>query len=466
MWSIPEHYTPEHRSELQDLLDGQAWQEVLHGPLLAEVCVSRLVPPKLRGFIDPIVDQLVAFNSERVGDLVAHGVRDPDRLLDALGHWPPELAGNDPVVAFLGLNLTAECNFHPKCLYCNQPYVVSDVDLDGWKRVVEEATHDCADGGPYVYITGGEPLLLGDALWGDDGLVRYATGRGAGVNINTNGIAITPEVALRLIKAGTSKLHISLDTCDPELQDYLNGGEHFQQVLRGIHNIQIARDLVGVSYPVVHTNCVLTNRNLRAFPQLFAFLLDKHKQSAQKDDPLFNDLFPHVIPVGGAGNQWLRPTTDEFRLFYEVTWPEVCRLWDEYQDRVGVPKDKRGALFGYFSNPYLRVQHQGGLDAYVQAAAEGRYGKLALARHCYVAPTQASFTPDGTQYRCGAHAIRHTQPTGDIHARGVFASIRADTASLDRLPDEALCDGCALATLYINQAVEKKLREHVGQLLA
>jgi hypothetical protein len=480
------HYTPAHRAELERLLATPAWQEALASGLVEEVRAGRITPGKLRGFIDTVVDQLLAFNAPRVQRLIAAGCADDERLLDELARWPAWLDGRDPMISFLGLNLTAECNFSPKCIYCNQPYIPAAVDLAGWKRIIAEVTgkmeppsppakgegsggaaplpeegEGSGGAGPYIYITGGEPLVLGEAIWGDGGLVRFATERGAGVNVNTNGVGITPRVALRLIKAGTARLHISLDTPDQALQDYLNGGEHFQQVLAGTYNVQLARDLVGVGYPVIHTNCVLTNRNLDSFPQLFAFLLEKHKQTADRDDPFYNDLFPHVIPVGGAANDWLRPTAEEFRRFYEGVWPEVCALWERYQDSLGVPKEKRGALFGYFSNPFLRVRHTGGLGAYVQASAEGRYGRLALSRHCYVAPTQASFTPDGEQYRCGAHAIRHVEPIGQIAGRGVFESIREGIAGLAALPQEALCDGCALATLYINQSVETKLKEKV-----
>ncbi|MBW2086733.1 MAG: hypothetical protein JRI54_12010, partial [Deltaproteobacteria bacterium] len=279
------------------------------------------------------------------------------------------------------------------------------------------------------------------------------------VNVNTNAVMLTPEVALRFIKAGLAKLHISLDSSVKDVQNSLLNGDYFNQILEGIYNVQLARDIIGVSYPVIHTNCVLTNRNLDLFPDLFTFILEKHKQTADEDDSFFNDLFPHVIPVGGGSNDCLRPSEKEFKRFYDVIWPQVIQMWDSYQGELGVPKGKRGVLFGYFSNPYLRVEHKGGLNAYVKASARGFYGKLALPRYCYVAPTQASFTPDGYQYRCGSHAIRRILPAGNIKDRGVFASIRAEIFDHDKLPQEEYCYGCALATLYINQYVELKLKE-------
>jgi len=458
-------YTPEHKLELEKLLDSPAWKKVINSGLVDEVKSNRLEPKKLRPFIDTVVNQLLEFNEERVKQLVGKNHITEDEILSELAKWPEDLNGKDPVISFLGFNVTPDCNFKPRCIYCNQPYVEPKVDLQTWKDIITESTSNVTDSGPYIYITGGEPLLLGEDIWGDNGLIQHATECGAGVNVNTNASLITPEVALYFIKSGLSKVHVSLDTPDRDMQNYLLGGDRFDEVLEGIYNIQIARDLVGVGYPVIHTNCVLTKKNLEHFPSLFAFILEKHKQTGERSDPFFNDLFMHVIPVGGASNNHIRPSEYEFRKFYTEIWDTVCKMWDDYQDKMGVPKEKRGALFGYFSNPFLRVKHEGGLDAYVKVSAEGVYGSLALSKHCYVAPTQATFTPEGDQYRCGAHAIRHTLPIGNINDHGVFENIKAGIKSMSALPIKEHCYGCALATLYINQAVESKLLEKAKTII-
>jgi len=459
------HYTAEHRLELEKLLNSQRWQETISSGLIDEVRDEKIEPGKTRDYIDTVVNQLLEFNEEKVKDLIAQCYEDRDYLFRELSRWPASLEGKNPILSFVGFNVTAKCNFDPKCVYCNQPWVESSVDLEGWKEVIEDITTNNNREGPYIYITGGEPLVLGEEIWGDDGIIKFASERGAAVNINTNAITLTPEVALRFIKVGLAKLHISLDTSDRIVQNHLRE-EHFDQILEGIYNVQLARDIIGASYPVIHTNCVLTNRNLDLFPGLFAFILEKHKQAADGNDPFYNDLFPHVIPVGGSDNDWLRPSEDEFRRFYEGIWPEVCQMWDSYQEKLGVPKEERGALFGYFSNPFLRVEHEGGLDAYVKASTEGHYAKLALTQYCYVTPTQASFTPDGYQYRCGSHAIRRILRIGNMRERGVFDSIREGISGLDELPHEEDCYGCALATLWINQSVESKLEEKLESMLS
>ena len=459
------HYTPDHSAELEALLDTPGWRQAIGSGLLEKLETERLEPGRTRDFIGTVVDQLLEFNEKRVEELIAQGCSHEDTLLRELGQWPHRLDGKKPLISFLGLNVTAECNFVPRCVYCNQPWVQSAMGLEGWKRIIAEATANNQGVGPYIYITGGEPLVLGKGIWGDDGLIQFAARRGAAVNVNTNALLLTPEVALRFIKAGLAKLHISLDTSDVGIQNYLLGGERLDEVLEGIYNVQLARDLAGVTYPEIHTNCVLTNKNLDLFPDLFRFILEKRKQTTDRKDPLANDLFPHVIPVGGNDNQALRPSAEEFGRFYEEIWPRVGRIWDSYQMEKGVPENQRRALFGYFSNPFLRVEHEGGLEAYLQASAAGHYGKLALPRYCYVAPTQGSFTPDGYQFRCGSHAIRRTLPIGRTGEANLFENIRNGIAGLDDLPQEESCHGCALATLYINQAVETKLKERLNALL-
>ena len=463
------HYTEEHRKELELQFAGHDWQNVLRTGLVEEARCDQLSPPSTRPFIDTVVDQLLGLNREEVSKRIAEGTRDRDELLTLLGTWPTEWRGPKPKLSFVGINLTADCNFSPKCRYCNQPWVPATVGLDGWKRLIEEVTDGTGEPGPYVYLTGGEPMLLGEDLWGDDGLIRFAVERGAGLNVNTNAALLTPEIALRLIKSGLGKLHISLDTPDPHLGNYLFGGVHlrsdrFESVLRGIYNVQLARDLVGAGHPVIHTNCVLTQENLDTFPTLFEFILEKHKQTVDRSDPFYNDLFPHIIPVGGESNVHRRPDAEGFHRFYTEIWEKVCQTWDDYQARHGVPEDKRGVLFGYFSNPSRRVEHEGGLEAYIDISTQGQYGKLALSRSCYVWPTQIAVTPDGNYHRCGAHAIRRCLPLGNASEQDVFPSILAGIGA-ESLPQEEHCSGCALATLYINQAVEKRLMQEIEGIL-
>lgn len=462
-----ERYSPHHREELEALLRSRRWQRALTSHRVDDVRDNHLEPGTSRNFVDTAVRELVAANRDRARDLLAGGESDRVALLRELGRWDANEQRAAWPLSFVGLNLTYECNFSPRCIYCTQSENGARTSLSDWKRIIDEVTADTTDGNaPYIYLTGGEPLLLGEELWGEEGLVRHATARGARVNLNTNASMISPGVALAMVESGLAILHISLDTPDPARQNRLFGGnpKRFDRVLQGIYNVQIARELTGVSHPAIHMNCVLTRENFTGFPDLFRFLLSKHPQTADRDDPFFNDLLPHIIPVGGRDNQELRLTREEYRQFLGPIWEEVRSIWETSQEELGIEAEERRPLTNYFSNPYRRVEHEGGIEAYLDAASEGRYGALALAHRCYVAPTQAIFDPVGLQYRCGSHGVRRIHPIGNIAARGVFEAIRQSLPLQDQVPDEESCYGCALATLYINQSIEEELLKELDRL--
>ena len=51
------------------------------------------------------------------------------------------------------------------------------VNLDGWKRLVDEATEHNGGSGPYIYVTGGEPLGLEAESQTYDELLERLTAR-------------------------------------------------------------------------------------------------------------------------------------------------------------------------------------------------------------------------------------------------------------------------------------------------
>jgi hypothetical protein len=265
---------------------------------------------------------------------------------------------------------TLECSFDPRCLYCNQVPVPCRVGPEGWRSILEQVASPVP---PYVYLTGGDPLLLEEAVWGDDGLVAFATRLGCAVNINTNAPLITPRVALQLVKSGLAKVHVSMDSVDPQVQaELLQGTGRAEAVWRGIFNLQMARELMGAKHPLIHINCVLTRRNLFLFPELLRYLLEVRKvppagadgktsQRAALDDFAF-----HLIPVGGSENVALRPTQEEWKRFYTETWEVAEQIWQDYQTALDVPQEERKALTAQvpFANPFSRVDHRMTLEEY------------------------------------------------------------------------------------------------------
>jgi MoaA/NifB/PqqE/SkfB family radical SAM enzyme len=462
------NYRPAQQERLQALIATRPWQALLARPEAIERARSAMrAPPAAPSQLRVAGQYLKAQNAARVQALIRDGVRDERVLTEALGDWQSALAGDVPLpILFLGLVLTMDCSFNPRCLYCNQPWLPRHLRLDDWKALIAEAAEPTP---PYVYITGGEPLMLKEQVWGDEGLVAFATERGCAVNVNTNAALITPRAALQLVKIGTAKLHISLDSADPEVQGELfQGPERVEQVWRGIFNVLIARELLGADHPVIHINCVLTRRNLFRFPELLRFLLEVRPfRSARSGghgapDAGLRDFAFHLIPVGGSDNAFLRPTESEWQRFYTETWAEAEQVWQEYQVTLGVPPAQQPPLLEQvpFANPFQRVNHQMSLDEYCEEAACGVYWQGALTERCYLAPSQAYVLPDGSQHWCGAHAIRRPAPLGNVGDASLRENIRRNGHRLAELPGPH-CSNCAGATCVINQSIEHTLRSEV-----
>jgi MoaA/NifB/PqqE/SkfB family radical SAM enzyme len=466
------HYKPAQRERLQALAEMPQWAEILaRRGVLEQWRAEVREPPAAPGQQTLASQYLQERNANHVKKLLREGETDEAALLGAFGDWGTALTGEDPFpIAFLGLVLTLDCSFLPRCLYCNQLWLPRRLTLDDWKAVLAEVAEPVP---PYVYLTGGEPLILGAEVWGDDGLVAFATRLGCAVNINTNATLLLPHVALQLVKVGLARLHISLDAPDARVQGELLGDPRRPNaVLQGILNVQIAREVLGTRHPEIHINCVLTSRNLFRFPDLLRSLLEMRQirspgfEGPITKDPLFRDFAFHLIPVGGSENAFLRPTAEEWKRFYTETWAEAGEVWMDYQASVGVPAEDRTPIAHHvpFASPFHRVNHQMSLEEYCERAGRGEYWQGALSDRCYVSPTQAYVLPDGTQHWCGAHAIRRPPGLGNVTESGVRDNIRANLSRWAECPT-SVCSGCAGATCVINQGTRRGLRGQVAQWL-
>lgn len=469
-----ECYLPEQAERLQRRLHSPAWSALIRSGAVDSARERRLAAPP-----DPSPDalatgHLVARNEASVRARIAAGERNRDALVALLARWNGEDASDVPLpgLTFLGLCLTWACNAHPKCRYCNQQPTRARMRLDDWKRVIAEAAESGSR--PYVYFTGGEPLLWRQRLYGDDGLIRHATTVGCPANVNTNAFQLTPAAALQLVSSGLAKIHISLDSADPEVHDRLAGAPgRWDLVHAGIENLQIARELLGSDRPLVHLNCVLTRENAWGFPDLVRHILQIKKQrtaghqGSRRGDPHFRDIGVHLIPVGGPQNASLRLTADEVCRFYEETWPKAAAVWEEYEEACGVPESERVPFndWAFFASAWRRVQHHGTLADYAQACADGDYARLALGPRCHIVPTQAFVLPDGSQYWCGAHYIGRPAPVGNVLESGLMENIRRSLHQVAGFPGR-YCRNCATATLFLNQTIERALAGKVDEWLS
>ncbi len=126
--------------------------------------------------------------------------------------------------------LTLRCNL--RCLHCGS--------AAGGPRGRELSTAECLDaadqlaelGCELITLSGGEPTLRDD--W--DTLARHIARRGLLVNMVTNGVRMTPEVAGRARDAGLSNVAVSIDG-PPDVHEHIRGVGTYEPTVNGVRTL-------------------------------------------------------------------------------------------------------------------------------------------------------------------------------------------------------------------------------------
>ena len=119
-----------------------------------------------------------------------------------------------------------------------------------------------------LVLTGGEPLLRHDIA----DIVRSFASKGINTRLQTTGMLITDGMAADLIDAGLKDITVSLDSLDPEKQDFINNAKgSWVKVIKGMS--VFSRHLPrrgGVS----GVNIVVTKLNVQEVPDVVSFVTD------------------------------------------------------------------------------------------------------------------------------------------------------------------------------------------------
>ena len=117
-------------------------------------------------------------------------------------------------IDYLRISVIDKCNL--KCFYCVPEegacaaYAEHSMSLDEIEKLVKIAS---SMGVRKVRLTGGEPLIRPDIL---ELISRVSAVEGiSDLSLTTNGIMLN-KMASKLVKAGLSRVNISLDSLDPE----------------------------------------------------------------------------------------------------------------------------------------------------------------------------------------------------------------------------------------------------------
>ena len=196
---------------------------------------------------------------------------------------------------------TLRCNLH--CRHCGSDCKTqatqADIPKDDFLRVLDSIAAKTNPHEVFVIISGGEPLMRADLE--DCCAAIYAKGFPWGMV--TNGLALTPERLVRLVKAGMHSITLSLDGLEDDHNWMRGNPQSFQRVDQALS--MLAR-IPHLAYDVV--TCV-TRRNLSRLSDIRQYLISKGVSRWR--------IFT-VFPVGRAANDpELQLSDEEFRSVFE-----------------------------------------------------------------------------------------------------------------------------------------------------
>jgi radical SAM protein with 4Fe4S-binding SPASM domain len=116
----------------------------------------------------------------------------------------------------------------------------------------------------------GEPLLAPDL----ETMVEYATARGCRVGFNTNATLLTRRRARRLVRAGLSWLHISLDGATPATYESIRDGARFATVEANVRGLVDVKQGLAADNPELSLVFVAMRRNVGELPALVRLAAD------------------------------------------------------------------------------------------------------------------------------------------------------------------------------------------------
>jgi radical SAM protein with 4Fe4S-binding SPASM domain len=193
----------------------------------------------------------------------------------------------------LDFELTQACD--QRCAHCynvwgeeETGYPRGQLPTDAYLAMMEKAIVE--SGATQVTLTGGEPLLRGDAM----AIIARACELTSTVELVTNGAHVSPEAARELAALGVRAVQLTLLAARPELHDELKGAASFDDTTRAVC------DLLENGVPV-QACFVATRRNWRELAEVLELCLALGIRSL---------AYNRMSPAGGALLELL-PTAEQ-----------------------------------------------------------------------------------------------------------------------------------------------------------
>ena len=147
--------------------------------------------------------------------------------------------------------MTKEGRWHcnQQCVHCYAAGQAcaeeAELSTEQWKQIIDRCRDACI---PQLTFTGGEPTLRPDL----PELIAHAAW--FVTRLNTNGVALTPELCKALYAASLDSLQITYYSADPAIHNALVGAEGWERTTAGIENALAAGLNLSVNTPLCTKN--------------------------------------------------------------------------------------------------------------------------------------------------------------------------------------------------------------------
>lgn len=171
------------------------------------------------------------------------------------------------------------CNL--SCLQCGQwgeHGIFKDIPPDTLAKeelTTEEIKNfikDVSQFRPYIYFTGGEPLLRRDLF----DLIRFASSRHLITSVSSNSILLT-ELAEGVVSSGLDYFYSSLDAPDCSNNDIRRGRDSFQKAVIGLKKMLQIRKEKWHKLPIVQIQTIILKENQDKLYEMAKFVNDELK---------------------------------------------------------------------------------------------------------------------------------------------------------------------------------------------
>lgn len=310
--------------------------------------------------------------------------------------------------------MTNRCQL--KCSYCQKQLEMAANEKNVEHEVIYKALTSWLDKGcKFLHFTGGEATLCEHL----PEYVEISSKKGAEVTMSTNGVN-DPSVYEELVKKGTNRFHISLDTYKPSVFDLQVGVPgSFERVINTIHLITKMRDENHYKTGLVLNVCI-TPATFHDIVEIVRFML-----SLKPDDI-------KLIPISQLKDKWGR---------YEEVYEK------EYKPKLlsMIPEGDGFVMLRSRINSLVKKSFRG-------------YNDKKVVPPCYLSQDERTIDPEGNYYGCYINYREGAKPIGNIAEDNFEVQSEKLRRNMMNFTNSDICQKyCADLTVLCNRYVDEKV---------